>query len=55
MNFLELLGALVGVVYLWLEYKASIFLWLASIIMPAIYVFVYYQAGLYADFGIQIY
>ena len=32
MNFLELLGALVGVVYLWLEYKASIFLWLAMIL-----------------------
>ncbi|MBQ2856031.1 MAG: nicotinamide mononucleotide transporter [Bacteroidaceae bacterium] len=52
---LEIIGTFVGLVYLWLEYKASIWLWIASIIMPAIYIFVYYEAGLYADFGINIY
>lgn len=38
-----------------LEYRASIYLWVAGIIMPAIYIFVYYEAGLYADFGINVY
>ena len=52
---LELIGTIVGIIYLWLEYKASIHLWIAGIIMPAIYIFVYYDAGLYADFGINIY
>ena len=52
---LEFLGTLVGLIYLWLEYRASIYLWIASVIMPAIYIFVYYEAGLYADFGINIY
>lgn len=55
MNFLEIFGTAVGLVYLWLEYRASIYLWIAGIIMPAIYIFVYYKAGLYADFGINIY
>ena len=55
MNFLEIFGTIVGLVYLWLEYRASIYLWIAGIIMPAIYIFVYYKAGLYADFGINIY
>lgn len=55
MNYLEIIGTLVGLVYLWLEYRASIHLWLAGIVMPAIYIFVYYRAGLYADFGINIY
>lgn len=55
MFYLEILGTLVGLVYLWLEYKASIYLWIAGIIMPAIYLFVYYDASLYADFGINIY
>lgn len=55
MNFLEIFGTIVGLFYLWLEYKASIYLWIAGIIMPAIYIFVYYNAGLYADFGINIY
>lgn len=52
---LEIFGTLVGLIYLWLEYRASIYLWIASIIMPAIYIFVCYDAGLYADFGINIY
>ncbi len=55
MNYLEILGTIVGVIYLILEYRASIYLWIAGIVMPAIYIFVYYEAGLYADFGINIY
>ena len=55
MNLLEIIGTLVGVIYLWLEYQASIYLWIAGIIMPAIYIFVYYDAGLYADCGINVY
>lgn len=55
MNYLEIIGTLVGLIYLWLEYKVSIWLWVANVVMPAIYVMVYYQAGLYADFGINIY
>ena len=52
---LELFGTAVGIIYLWLEYRASIYLWIAGIIMPAIYIFIYYEAGLYADFGINVY
>lgn len=55
MNYLEIIGTAVGLIYLWLEYKASIWLWVANVVMPAIYVMVYYEAGLYADFGINIY
>lgn len=55
MNYLEIAGTVVGLIYLYLEYKASIWLWAAGIVMPAIYIFVYYKAGLYADFGISVY
>lgn len=55
LRFLDILGFVVGLVYLWLEYKASIYLWLASIVMPAIDMVLYYKAGLYADFGMAIY
>ena len=55
MNYLEIIGTIIGLLYLWLEYRASIYLWIAGIIMPAIYIFGYYKAGLYADFGINIY
>ena len=55
LRFLDILGFVVGLVYLILEYKASIWLWLASIIMPAVDMVLYYKAGLYADFGMAIY
>ncbi len=55
MNYLEIIGTLVGLVYLWLEYRASIHLWITGMVMPAIYLFVYYDAGLYADVGINVY
>ena len=35
-NFLEILGTLIGMLYLYWEYKGDIKLWIASIIMPAI-------------------
>ena len=54
-QYLEIAGVIVGVVYLWLEYKASIYLWVASVVIPAIYLFVYYDAGLYADTALNIY
>ncbi len=55
MSYLEILGTLAGVIYLYLEYRATAWLWVASIAMPALYLPVYYGAGLYADFGISIY
>lgn len=55
MDILEIIGTLTGLLYLYWEYKASAWLWLASIAMPAIYLSVYFEAGLYADFAISIY
>ena len=37
--------------YLWFEYRASIWLWPVSVIMPAIYIVVYYHGGY--DWAIQ--
>ena len=55
LRFLDILGFSVGLIYLYLEYRASIWLWLASLVMPAIDMVLYYRAGLYADFGLAIY
>lgn len=55
MNYLEIAGASVGLLYLWFEYRVSIWLWPVGVIMPAIYILVYYEAGLYADSGISLY
>lgn len=52
--WLEIAGAVVGLFYLWFEYRASIWLWAANIVMPAIYIFVYLHGGFYADMGINV-
>jgi len=54
-HFTEILGFIVGLLYLYFEYKASIWLWPCTIFMPLISLAVYWQSGLYADFGINIY
>ncbi|GAA6529546.1 membrane protein [Segatella asaccharophila] len=54
-HWLDILTTLVGLVYVWLEYKASILLWVVGIIMPLLCIVLYWQHGLYADFGMNIY
>jgi Nicotinamide mononucleotide transporter. len=44
MDYLEIIGTLVGLLYLYLEYKASIYLWFAGVVMPFIYIYVFYAA-----------
>ena len=53
--FLEILGFVVGLLYLWWEYHADKKVWLASVVMPAISMWLYFRKGLYADFAINIY
>lgn len=52
---LEILGFTIGLLYLWWEYHADAKVWIASVVMPAISMWIYYSKGLYADFGINIY
>lgn len=52
---LQITGLAVGLLYLWWEYHADARLWIASIVMPSISIWLYYRKGLYADFAINIY
>lgn len=52
---LEIAGFITGLAYLWFEYHANRLVWLTSMIMPMISVWVYFRSGLYADFAINIY
>lgn len=55
MQSLEIIGALIGLIYLYLEYKANKWLWLFGVIMPVVYIFIFYQSKFYADMGINVY
>lgn len=52
---LQIAGLLIGLLYLWWEYHADSKLWIASIVMPSISLWLYFRKGLYADFAINIY
>lgn len=52
---LQVVGILLGLLYLWLEYKADIRLWIVGLIMPLVHGTLYYNVGLYADFSMQVY
>ena len=52
---LEILGAILGLIYIYLEFRASIHLWIVGAIMPVVYAIVYFQAELYAQGSIQLY
>lgn len=54
-HWLDILTTLTGLLYIWLEYKAHIALWIVGVIMPALSTVLYYEHGLYADFGMSIY
>lgn len=55
MQILEIIGVIIGLVYLYLEYKANIWLWPVGVIMPIVYTIIFYQSKFYADMGIYIY
>ena len=55
MNVLDILGTALGFLYLWLEFRTSPWMWVVGSIMPAIYIVVLYQAGIYADCGMEVY
>lgn len=52
---LQVIGVVLGLLYLYLEYKADIRLWIIGLLMPVVHGILYFRAGLYADFGMQMY
>lgn len=53
--WLDFLTTVLGLLYIWLEYRAHIALWVVGIIMPALDVYLYYSHGLYGDAGMAVY
>lgn len=52
---LQIVGVALGLLYLWLEYKANIWLWVVGMLMPCVHCVLYYKSGLYADCAMQAY
>ena len=54
-HWLDILTTVLGLIYIWLEYRASIALWVLGIIMPALDIWLYWSHGLYGDAGMACY
>ena len=54
-NYIELLGAIIGLVYLYFEIKQKIWLWPLGIATSALYIYIYFVSKFYADMGLQVY
>lgn len=52
---LQVVGTTLGLLYLYLEYKANIWLWLIGLIMPLVHGMLYFSKGLYADAMMNVY
>ena len=54
-QWLDILTTILGLIYIWLEYRAHIALWVIGVIMPALDIVLYWQHGLYGDADMACY
>lgn len=54
-HWLDITTTLLGLAYILLEYKVSLWLWLVGFVMQALDIVLYYEKGLYADCGMEFY
>jgi nicotinamide mononucleotide transporter len=54
-NYIEVFGAVTGIIYVFLEIRQTIWLWPVGIITSAVYIWVFFTSKLYADMSLQGY
>lgn len=54
-NYIEIFGAIAGIVYVFLEIRQNIWLWPVGIVTSAVYIYVFFNSKFYADMSLQIY
>lgn len=54
-HWLDITTTILGLAYILLEYKASVWMWVVGFFMQSLGIVLYYQKGLYADCGMEFY
>ena len=54
-HWLDIVTTVLGLAYILLEYRASVWMWLVGFLMQALGIALYYQKGLYADCVMEFY
>lgn len=55
LDWLDITTTILGLLYIVLEYRASLWLWSVGILMPALDVVLYWRHGLYGDSALAVY
>lgn len=54
-NYIEIFGAVTGIIYVLLEIRQTIWLWPVGIVTSAVYIWVFFTSKIYADMSLQVY
>ena len=54
-NWLEVFGAITGIIYVFLEIRQNIWLWPVGLVTSAVYIIVFFTTRFYADMNLQGY
>jgi len=54
-NWIEIFGAVTGILYVFLEIRQNFWLWPVGIITSAVYIWVFFTSKFYADMSLQCY
>jgi nicotinamide mononucleotide transporter len=54
-NYIEVFGAVTGILYVFLEIRQSLWLWPVGIVTSAVYIWVFLTSKFYADTSLQVY
>jgi len=54
-HWLDIVTTVLGLAYILLEYRASVWMWGVGFLMQALGIVLYYEKGLYADCGMEFY
>ena len=54
-NYIEIFGAITGIIYVFLEIRQTILLWPVGILTSAVYIWVFFTSKIYADMSLQVY
>lgn len=54
-QIIEIIAATIGLLYVWLELKASIWLWPVGIVLPLFWIYISWQSEVYGNVLVNIY
>ena len=54
-NFIEIFGAVTGIIFVFLEIRQNIWLWPVGLVTSAVYIWVFFTSKFYADMSLQGY